>query len=153
MRLKQAEVGVIVTEAMPGDHTRFIQIDGIWICSFAEFKSVSLLMRHTMIRIGEVTAAQDNKGDKMKLLYDYLTGTEFRQRVDAIREAFEQMNSDLQKERTQSISNFAKREKQIFKVMENTVALYGEVRGIAGNAVQTIKALEIDDELKLREAS
>jgi hypothetical protein len=153
MRLKQADIGVIVTDAMPGDHTRFIQIDGIWICTFAEFKSVSLLMRHTLIRIGEVIATQDNKGDKMKLLYDYLTGSEFRQRLDAIREAFEQMNVDLQKERSQAISNFAKREKQIFKVMENTVALYGEVRGIAGSAVQTIKALETEDNLQLKEAS
>lgn len=153
MRLKQAEIGVIVTEAMPGDLTRFGRIDGIWICSFAEFKSVALLMRHTMTRIGEVIAAQDNKGDKMKLLYDYLTGNEFRQRVDAIREAFEQMNSDLQRERSQAIANFAKREKQIFKVMENTVALYGDVRGIAGGAVQSIKSLEMDDDQLLQQAS
>ena len=153
MRLKQAEIGVIVTEAMPGDFTRFCQIDGIWICTFAEFKSVALLMRHTMNRIGEVIAAQDNKGDKMKLLYDYLTGNEFRQRVDAIREAFEQMNSDLQKERSQAIANFAKREKQIFKVMENTVALYGDVRGIAGGAVQSIKSLEMDDDQLFQKAS
>lgn len=153
MRLKQAEIGVIVTEAMPGELTRFGQIDGIWICSYAEFKSVALLMRHTMNRIGEGIAAQDNKGDKMKLLYDYLTGNEFRQRVDAIREAFEQMNSDLQKERAQAISNFAKREKQIFKVMENTVALYGDVKGIAGGAVQSIKSLETDDGELLQQAS
>lgn len=153
MRLRQTELGVIVTEAMPGDLTRFGQIDGIWICSFTEFKSVSLLMRHTLIRIGEVVAAHDNKGDKMKLLYDYLTGNEFRQRVDAIREAFEQMNADLQKERSQAIANFAKREKQIFKVMENTVALYGDVRGIAGGAVQSIKALEMDDDSLLQQAS
>lgn len=153
MRLKQAEIGVIVTEAMPGELTRFGQIDGIWICTFAEFKSVALLMRHTMNRIGEVIAAQDNKGDKMKLLYDYLTGNEFHQRIDAIREAFEQMNSDLQKERSQALSNFAKREKQIFKVMENTVALYGDVRGIAGGAVQSIKSLEMDDDQLLQRAS
>lgn len=153
MRLKQAEIGVIVTEAMPGEFTRFGQIDGIWICTFAEFKSVALLMRHTMSRIGEVIAAQDNKGDKMKLLYDYLTGNEFRQRVDAIREAFEQMNADLQKERSQAIANFAKREKQIFKVMENTVALYGDVRGIAGGAVQSIKSLEMEDDQLLQRAS
>lgn len=153
MRLKQAEIGVIVTEAMPGELTRFGQIDGIWICTFAEFKSVALLMRHTMSRIGEVIAAQDNKGDKMKLLYDYLTGNEFRQRVDAIREAFEQMNADLQKERSQAIANFAKREKQIFKVMENTVALYGDVRGIAGGAVQSIKSLEMEDDQVLQRAS
>lgn len=152
MRLRQTELGVIVTEAMPGNLTRFGQVDGIWICSFTEFKSVSLLMRHTLIRIGEVIAAHDNKGDKMKLLYDYLTGNEFRQRVDAIREAFELMNSDLQKERTQAIANFARREKQIFKVMENTVALYGDVRGIAGGAVQSIKALELDDDKLLQQA-
>jgi hypothetical protein len=153
MRLKQAEIGVIVTEAMPGELTRFGQIDGIWICTLVEFKSVALLMRHTMNRIGEVIAAQDNKGDKMKLLYDYLTGNEFRQRVDAIREAFEQMNADLQKERSQAIANFAKREKQIFKVMENTVALYGDVRGIAGGAVQCIKSLEMDEDQLLQQAS
>jgi hypothetical protein len=88
----------------------------------------------------------------MKLLYDYLTGNEFRQRVDAIREAFEQMNSDLLKERAQAISNFARREKQIFKVMENTVALYGEVRGIAGGAIQTIRALETPDDEFLQAA-
>jgi hypothetical protein len=153
MRLKQAGIGVIVTEELPKELTRFGLVDGIWVCSFSEFKSVSLLMRHTMIRIGEVISSQDNKGDKMKLLYEYLTGNEFRQRVDAIREAFEQMNNDLQKEKAQAIANFAKREKQISKVMENTVALYGEVRGIAGSAVQTIKALEIDDNLQLKEAS
>ena len=73
MRLKQAEIGVIITEAMPGELTRFGQIDGIWICTFSEFKSVALLMRHTINRIGEVIAAQDNKGDKMKLLYDATT--------------------------------------------------------------------------------
>jgi len=146
MRLKQADIGVIVTEAMPGELTRFGWLDGVWVCSFAEFKSVALLMRQTISRIGEVIAAQDNKGDKMKLLYDYLTGNEFRQRVDAIREAFEQMNTDLAKERSQALANFAKREKQIYKVMENTVALYGEVRGIAGGAIQTIEALEEHDD-------
>ncbi len=98
-------------------------------------------------------AAQENKGDKMKLLYDYLTGIEFRQRIDAIREAFEQMNIDLQKERTQAFASFAKREKQILKVIENTVALYGDVRGIAGGAIPAIKALETDEPEQLQEAS
>ena len=153
VRLRGAGVGVIVTEAMPCDMQRFGEVDGIWICSFAEFKSVALLLRHAMLRIGEVMAAQENKGDKMQLLYDYLTGDEFRQRIEPITEAFVQMNQDLQKERAQAIANFAKREKQIFKVMENTVALYGEVRGIAGGAVQRIEALEESESVQLlREA-
>ncbi len=153
-RSRGANMGVIVTEAMPGDMQRFGELEGIWICSFTEFKSVCLLLRMTMLRIGEVVASQENKGDKMQLLYDYLTGNEFRQRIEAISEAFSQMSQDLQKERAQSLANFAKREKQIFKVMENTVALYGEVRGIAGGAVQVVDALEVDDNTAhlLREA-
>ena len=153
-RLKGSNLEVIVTEAMPSELQRFGQIDGVWICSFAEFKSLCLLLRSSLLRIGEVVAAQENKGEKMQLLYDYLTGNEFRQRVDAIREAFENLSADLQKERCQAIANFAKREKQIYKVMENTVALYGEVRGIAGGAVQAIPALEdeSDSPQLLREA-
>jgi hypothetical protein len=123
VRARGANIGVIITEAMPGEMQRFGQIEGIWICSFSEFKSVCLLLRLTMLRIGEVMASQENKGDKMQLLYEYLTGNEFRQRIEAITEAFGQMNQDLQRERVQTMANFAKREKQIFKVMENTTAL------------------------------
>jgi hypothetical protein len=142
MRLKQADIGVIVTEAMPGDVTRFIQMDGVWICSFSEFKSVSLLLRYTMIRIGEVAATQENKGNKMQILYEYLTGNEFRQKIEAICESFDEMNIDLQKDKKQAFAGFARREKQILKVMENTVGLYGDVKGIAGGAVQNIPALD-----------
>jgi len=155
MRLKQAGLGVIVTEAMPGEMTRFGQIEGIWICSFAEFKSLAYLFRYAMLRIGEVNVAQQNKGSKMQILYDYLTGNEFRQRVEAICESFQEMEGDLQKDRRQALASFAKREKQILKVVENTAALYGDVRGIAGSAVQTIEALESDegDQNLLKEAS
>jgi hypothetical protein len=142
MRLKQASLGVIVTEAMPPELKRFGQLEGVWICSFAEFKSICFLLRYAMIRIGEVGSAQQNKGNKMQILYDYLTGNEFRQKIEAICETFGEMNNDLQKDRRQAFSSFSKREKQILKVMENTAALYGDVRGIAGGAVQTIEALE-----------
>jgi hypothetical protein len=155
LRLKQASIGVLVTEAMPPEVTRFAQIEGIWICSFAEFKSLAYLFRYAMLRIGEVSTAQQNKGNKMQILYDYLTGNEFRQRVEAICESFQEMEADLQKDKRQAIASFAKREKQILKVVENTAALYGDVRGIAGSAVQTIEALEASEEdaKLLKEAS
>lgn len=155
LRLKQASIGVLVTEAMPSELTRFAQVDGIWICSFAEFKSLAYLFRYAMLRIGEVSTAQQNKGNKMQILYDYLTGNEFRQRVEAICESFQEMEADLQKDKRQALASFAKREKQILKVVENTAALYGDVRGIAGSAVQTIEALESsdDDTQLLKEAS
>jgi len=145
MRLTQADLGVIVTEVLPGDMTRFGQYDGVWVCTFTEFKALAFLFRDSLSRIGEVRAAQENKGEKMQMLYGYLTSTEFRQKIEAIVEAFQQMQDDLTKEKTQAMSHWAKREKQIFKVMENTVSLYGDVRGIAGTAVKEISALEMGE--------
>jgi len=145
IRLTQADIGVIVTEVLPGDLTRFGLYDGVWVCTFAEFKALSVLFRESLTRIGEVKVAQENKGDKMQMLYDYLTSIEFRQKLEAIVEAFQQMQDDLSKEKAQAMSHWAKREKQIFKVMENTVSLYGDVRGIAGTAVKEIEALEMDE--------
>lgn len=145
MRLTQADIGVLVTEVLPGDMMRFGQYDGVWVCTFTEFKALAFLFRDSLGRIGEVRAAQENKGDKMQLLYGYLTSTEFRQKIEAIVEAFQQMQDDLTKEKAQAMSHWAKREKQIFKVMENTVSLYGDVRGIAGTAVKEIEALEMEE--------
>jgi len=145
MRLTQADLGVIVTEALPPEMTRFGMLDGIWVCTFAEFKALSLLFRESLCKIGEVRATQENKGDKMTMLYHYLTGTEFRQKLEAIVEAFSQMQDDLNREKNQMMTNWSRREKQIFKVIENTVSLYGDVRGIAGTAVREISALEMDD--------
>jgi hypothetical protein len=145
MRLTQADIGVIVTEVLPTGLTRFAQVEGIWVCTFAEFKALSVVFRDSLSRVGEVRAIQENRGDKMTLLYQYLTSTEFRQKLEAIVEAFQQMQADLVREKSQMMSHWAKREKQIFKVMENTVSLYGDVRGIAGTSVKEIEALETDE--------
>ena len=148
MRLKQADVGVIVTEALPDGKTRFFEMEGIWICSFIEFKALAHLFRHNLSRIGEVLAAQENKGEKMNLIYSYVTGNEFKQKLEAAFESYHDMQEDLQKEKVLFTSQWAKREKKLLKPMENLVCLYGDVRGIAGGAVQEIKALEFP-EIKL----
>jgi hypothetical protein len=148
MRLKQADLGVIVTEALPEGMTRFGEREGIWICTFAEFKALAVLFRHNLVRIGEVLASQENKGDKMHMIYTYVTGNEFRQKLEAAFESFNEMQDDLMKEKALLMSQWAKREKRLLKAMENLVCLYGDVRGIAGGAVQEIKSLEVP-ELKL----
>jgi len=148
MRLKQADIGVIVTEALPDGKTRFCEMEGIWICSFIEFKALAHLFRHNLSRIGEVLAAQENKGEKMNLIYSYVTSNEFKQKLEAAFESYHDMQEDLQKEKVLFTSQWAKREKKLLKAMENLVCLYGDVRGIAGGAVQEIKALEFP-EIKL----
>lgn len=145
MRLKQAEIGVIVTEAFPDGMTRFGAIDGIWICSFVEFKALALLFRNNLARIGEVLAAQENKGDKTTMIYSYVTGNEFKQKLEAAFESYHDMQDDLLREKTLFTSQWAKREKRLLKAMENLVCLYGDVRGIAGGAVQEIKSLELPE--------
>lgn len=142
MRLKQADIGVIVTEAFPEGMTRFGEKDGIWICSFVEFKALALLLRQNLLRIGEILAAEENKGDKMQLIYSYVTGAEFRQKLEAAFESFREMQEDLIREKAALTSQWAKREKRLLKAMENLASLYGDVRGIAGGAVQEIRSLE-----------
>ena len=142
MRLKQADIGVIVTEALPDGMTRFGEIDGVWICTFQEFKALSMLFRSNLSRLGEIVASQENRGEKMNMIYRYVTGTEFRQKLEAAFESYREMQDDLVKEKTVMLSQFAKREKKLLRAMENLVNLYGDVRGIAGGAVQEIRCLE-----------
>lgn len=145
MRLQQADVAVLVTEAFPEGMSRFGLMEGVWVCSFVEFKALAVLFRHNLCRIGEILTAQENKGDKMQLIYRYVTSNEFRQKLEAAFEAHREMQEDLLKEKALLTSQWAKREKRMLKAMENLVALYGDVRGIAGGAVQEIKGLEIPD--------
>lgn len=145
MRLKQADLGVIVTEALPEGMIRFGEIEGVWVCTFIEFKALALLFRNNLSRIGEVLAAQENKGEKMQPIYRYVTSNEFKQKLEAAFESYQDMQEDLAKEKILFTSQWAKREKRLLKAMENLVSLYGDVRGIAGGAVQEIKALELPE--------
>ncbi len=144
IRQQGAGIGVLVTAAMPADMDRMGLRDGIWICTFEEFKALSAVLRHTIIRLGQLKQGQENKGDKMSILYDFLTGPEFRLQMEGIVEGFTQMQIDLQKEKTAMKNMWKKREKQIEKVIDNAVTMHGSIRGIAGSAVKSIPALELD---------
>ena len=137
MREKGADIGVIVTDAMPSEMQRMGLYEGVWICTFEEFKGLSAVLREQLIRIHHVLIAQENKSDKMSLLYHFLTGNEFKI------EAFSTMQSDLDSEKRAMQKIWKQREKQIEKVLDNTINMYGSIKGIAGNAVTNIKALEL----------
>lgn len=145
MREKGAAFGVLVTDVMPDGLERMGQKDGIWICTYTEFKGLCCVLRDAVIRLSEAQATQENKGDKMVMLYDYLTGSEFRSRVEAIVEGFVQMKTDLDSERRAMESIWKKREKQIDKVALNTNLMYGSMKGIAGSSIGNIQALELPE--------
>ena len=143
MREKGADIGVLVSEVLPKGFERMGMLDGVWICTFEEFKGLSLVLRESVIKLSEAIASQENKGDKMHLLYDFLTGNAFKLQVEAIVEGFSGMKNSLESEKRSMQKIWKVREKQIDQVIENTIDMYGSIRGIAGNAVQPIQALEL----------
>ena len=151
IREKNANLGVLVTEVLPTGMERMGMKEGIWICTFEEFKSLSAVLRQTIIRVSQAVQNQENKGDKMAMLYDFLTSNQFHLQMEGIVEGFTQMQDDLNKEKRAMQSIWKQREKQIDKVINNAVNMHGAIRGIAGNAVQSIKALELSEEINLIE--
>ena len=145
IREKGANIGVLVTDAMPSGMERMGLKDGIWICSLEEFKGLSAVLRESIIQISNAIASQENKGDKMHMLYDYLTGNTFKLQVEAIVEGFTQMKIDLDSEKRAMQRIWKQREKQIDKVTVNTIDMHASIKGIAGNAIQAVKALELPE--------
>lgn len=147
MRNSGADVAILVTQAFPKDMTRFGERDGIWICSYQEISGVASIIRAAIIKVAEARKSEENKGEKMQLLYNYLTGNEFRQQIEAIVEGFMAMKNSISKERVQMEKIWKEREKQLDKVLISTSGLYGSVKGIAGASVNDIPLLDgtVDD--------
>lgn len=146
IREKGANIGVLVTEVMPSDMDRMGMKNGIWICNYDEFKGLSGVLRESIIQVSNALSSQENKGDKMHMLYDYLTSNTFHMQVEAIVEGFSSMKSALETEKRSMQRIWKEREKQIEKVITNTIDMHASIRGIAGNAIQAVKALELPGE-------
>lgn len=132
MRSQQADIAVLVTQALPRDLSGFGERDGIWICSFKDVVPIVHLIREGLIRVQAVARNQENKGDKMHLLYNYLTSTEFSEQWKAISEGFLSMKMSIQKERDAMERLWKSREKQLEKILLNAAHIKGSVEGIAG---------------------
>lgn len=132
MRSQGADIAVLVTQAFPKDMDRFGEKDGVWICSFAEVKAIVHLLRDALIRVSFASRNQENKGDKMQLLYDYLISREFAEQWQAIREGFMSMKLSIQKERDAMEKLWKAREKQLEKVLLNAAHIRGSIEGISG---------------------
>ncbi|GAA9201265.1 DUF2130 domain-containing protein [Helicobacter pylori] len=143
MREIGADVGVIVSEALPKEMERMGLFEGVWVCSFEEFKGLSAVLREGVIQVSLAKKSQENKGDKVNLLYHYLTSSEFSMQVSAIIEGFEQLRAELEKEKNAMARIWKSREKQMEKVFEGTINMYGSIKGIMGNTIGQVKALEL----------
>lgn len=143
-RAAQADVAVIVTQALPRGIETFDVVDGVWITSPRAALPVATVLRHSLHQVSLARQAGEGQQTKTEMVYQYLTGPRFRHRVEAIVEAFTSMQEDLDRERKMLTKQWAKRAQQIERVMNATVGMYGDLQGIAGKSLQEIEGLELD---------
>jgi len=142
-----ADIGVLVTSVYPRNMKRMGFLNGIWVCSFDEFKGSVSLLRESLIRLQKVTKKEENRADKMSLLYNYMSGNEFSMQMKAIVDGFITMQQELDKEKRSLMATWKRRQKTIDNVLANTTEMYGALQGIAGSStICYIEALELGDE-------
>jgi hypothetical protein len=142
-RAAKADLSVIVSQVLPRDIETFDIRDGVWIVHPRCIVPIATLLRDLLVQVSTARQIAVGQQTKTELIYQYLTGPRFRQRVEAIVEAFSCMQEDLDKEKKAILKQWAKREAQIDNVMKATVGMYGDLQGIAGKSLEEIEGLEL----------
>jgi len=142
-RTAKAEIAVIVSQVLPKGVETFEMVEGVWVTHPRAALPVAMILRQSLLELALARQTTEGQQTKTEMVYQYLTGPRFRQRVEAIVEAFSTMQEDLDKERKVIMKQWAKREEQIERVMGATVGMYGDLQGIAGKSLQEIEGLEL----------
>lgn len=141
-RTAKAEIAVIVSQILPKGVETFEMVEGVWVTHPRAALPVAMILRQSLLELALARQTTEGQQTKTEMVYQYLTGPRFRQRVEAIVEAFSTMQEDLDKERKVIMKQWAKREEQIERVMGATVGMYGDLQGIAGKSLQEIEGLD-----------
>ena len=141
-----ADIAVIVTKTMPKELQQFGEKNGVYICSFHEAKSLAVVLRNAILKISESRKSQENKGEKMVSMYNYLTSHEFIGNMTAMREGFRSLRSMMQKEKEDFEKNWKKKEKHIEMIIQNSLHISGSVEGIAGQDLINMQLLDGDEQ-------
>jgi hypothetical protein len=144
-RAAGAACAMLVTQAMPAGMASVGQRDGVWICTPAHAVALGTLVRQGVLAVTEVRRASLGRADKVQMVYDYLTGPQFKDRVTGAMLAFQEMQQDLAKEQSHTLSMWRRREKQMQRALRNLAEFHGDIRGIAGREIATIEAFELQE--------
>ncbi len=144
-RLVKAEIAVLVTTVLPKDLNRFGFLDGIWVTDFASAVGLASALRENLLQLAYLRNSMAGMEEKRDQIYAYLTGMQFRQRIEAIVESFNAMKDDLEAEKRSIEKAWAKREMQINRMLKSTAGMYGDLQGIIGAALPDVKVLELPE--------
>jgi hypothetical protein len=142
-RAAGVDAAIIVSEALPKDIDSFGLIDGVWVASLKCAIPVAVALRELLLSVAAARLASEGQQTKMEMVYSYLTGPRFRQRVEALVEQLGLMQADLDRERKAMQRLWAKREQQLRVMSGATAGMYGDLQGIAGYCIQEIDALDV----------
>lgn len=143
----KADLLVIITEALPEGIEKIGQRDGVWICTYNDFKGLVIVLRENLIKIADAYSSQTNKGEKMQMLYDYLMSNEFLMQANAIVEGFNSLQDSYIREKRAMERIWKEREKQLEKVLLNTNHFIGSIKGIAGTSIPQLKEIGMKDNI------
>ena len=142
----RASIAILVSVVLPDGINSFGQVDGVWVSDPLSAIPLAAALREQLIEVSRERSASTGKSEKMEALYQYLAGVEFKQKIEGIVEAFTSMQDQLNRERRAMEKHWKQREKEIERVVKNTVGLYGDMQGIIGGQIPAIPALELDGE-------
>lgn len=143
--LVKADMCILVSQVLPEGIEDFGQVDGVWVCRYSFVASLIQVLRHNMLHIASVKQSLIGKDQKMEVLYAYISGSEFKNRIENIVSAFSSMKSDLESEKRALQRIWNKREKEIERVITNTSGMYGDLQGLVGASLESIRALELPE--------
>lgn len=139
-----ASLAVLVTQALPPNVRHFTAIDGVWVCAWPYATALAAVLRSGLIEVTVARRAAEGRGEKMQMLFEYLTGPEFRNRVEGLVEALAEMHGDLEKEKRAMLAIWKRRERQLERARNNLTAFYGDLRGISGRQLSDLPLLSLE---------
>jgi hypothetical protein len=143
-RAAGAALAVIVTQTLPAGVRFFTEREGVWICSWSCATALAGALRALLVEVTVARRVADGRGEKMQVLFDYLTGSEFRNRVSGLVEPLAEMREDLEQEKRAVLKLWKRRERQLERARDNLSAFYGDIQGIAGQKIVELPALSLD---------
>lgn len=137
-RQVNAEIAVLISNVLPEGIKQFGMRDEVWICDYESFIGLTLILRDSLIKLYSVRMSMSGKKEKKEILWNYLTGIEFKQRIEAIYEAYNQLQEEIEKEKRWYAQKWAREEKNIRQVIDNILGMSGDLQAIVGKELPDI---------------
>ena len=142
----KADIPVIVSATLPKDHHQFASYEGVWVSDISSAINLGRVLRDTLLKVMRERGFQAGREDQKELIYDYLTGQEFRNRVEAVLRAFIGMRNSIIQQRRSMEKHWAAQEKHVEAVVRNLSGMSGEIEVLAGKDLPALKLLGSSEE-------